>query len=73
MYFSLFNIIINFIKNQKIKYSAVRRRKGLGEFGIALLHIIEFSYNTSHRHCAENTKLFGLASLSRSSNLRFKL
>ena len=47
LYFPLFNIIMNSIKNQKIKCSVVRRRKGLGEFGIALLHVIEVGYNTA--------------------------
>ena len=51
----------------------MRRRKGLGEFGIALLHVIEDGYNTPHRHRAENTKRFRLASLGRYSNLRNKL
>ena len=73
LYFSLFNIIINSITNQWIKCSAVRRREGLGELGIALLHVIKVGYNTLHRCPAENTKRFWLASLSRSSNLRIKL
>ena len=51
----------------------MRRRKRLGEFGIALLHVIEVGYNTPHRRRAENTKPFGLASLRRYSNLRIKL
>ena len=34
----------------------MRKRKGLGEFGIALLHVIEVGYNTPHRCLAENTK-----------------
>ena len=45
----------------------------MGEFGIALLHVIEVSYNTPHRRRAESTKRFGLASLGRYSNLRNKL
>ena len=53
--------------------SAVRRRKGLGEFGIALLHVIEVAYTTLHRRRAENTKRFGFASFGRYSNLRIKL
>ena len=73
LYFSLFNIIINSIKNQWIKCSADRRRKGLGEFGIALLHVIEVDYNTPHRCPAENTKRLWLANNNRSSNLRIKL
>ena len=71
--FFLFNIIINYIKNQKIKCSAVRRRKVLRKKGIALLHVIEVGYNTPHHCHAENTKRFELASLSRYSNLRIKL
>ena len=51
----------------------MRRRKGLGEFGIALLHVIEVGYNTPHRRHAENTKRLGLASPGRYSNLRNKL
>ena len=51
----------------------MRRRKGLGEFGIALLHVIEVGYNTPHRRRAETTKRFGLASLGRYSNLKNKL
>ena len=73
LYFSLFNIILNSIKNQWFKCSVVRRRKGLVEFGIAFLHVIEVGYNTPHRRRAENTKRFGLASLGRYSNLRIKL
>ena len=73
LYFSLFNIIINSITNQWIKCSVVRRRKGLGEFGIAYLYVIEVGYNTLHHCPAENTKWFWLASLSRYSNLRIKL
>ena len=57
----------------EIKCSVVRRNKGLGEFSIALLHVIEVGYNTTHRCPAENTKRFGLASLGRYSNLRNKL
>ena len=45
----------------------------MGEFGIALLHVIEVGYNTTHRCSAENTIRFGLASLGRYSNLRIKL
>ena len=48
----------------------MRRRKRLGELGIALLHVIEVGYNTRYRRRAENTKWFGLASLGRYSNLR---
>ena len=51
----------------------MRKKKGLGEFGIALLHVIEVGYNTLHRRRAENTKRFELASLGRYSNLRNKL
>ena len=72
----LFVIVFTYLftkLNQRIKCSAVRRRKGLGEFGIALLHVIEVGYNTLHRCPAENTKRFWLASLSRSSNLRIKV
>ena len=73
LYFPIFNIMINSIKNQWFKCSVVRRRKGLGEFGIALLHVIEVGYNTPHRRRAEIIKRFGLASLGRYSNLRIKL
>ena len=72
----LFVIVFTYLftkLNHWIKCSAVRRRKGLGEIGIALLHVIEVGYNTPHRCRAENTKRFWLASLSRSSNLRIEL
>ena len=51
----------------------MRRKKGSGKFGIALLHVIEVGYYTPHRRRAENTKRFGLANLGRYSNLRIKL
>ena len=35
--------------------AASLRREGLGEFGVTLLHVIEFGYQTPHRCRAENT------------------
>ena len=31
-------------------------REGLGDFGIALLHVIKFGYKIPHRCIAKNTK-----------------
>ena len=64
---------MNSIKNQEHQVLSCEKEKGLGEFGIALLNVIEVGYNTTHRNPAENTTRFGLASLGRYSNLRIKL
>ena len=38
-----------------MKYAAITRREGLGEFDVALLHVIDFGYKTLHRCRAGNT------------------
>ena len=58
-------------KTIKIKCAASLRRGRLGEFGVALLHGMDFSYKTLHRCRAANTKRFFLASRSRSSFQKF--
>ena len=44
--------------NIKIECATNPRREELGEFGVALLQVIEFGYKTPNRRRAENTKRF---------------
>ena len=50
---------------------ASSKTEDLGEFGVALLHVIKFGYKTSHRCRVENTKRFRLASCIRSPFQKF--